>query len=538
MRGRLLTLIVSLLMLVGFGASAQESGLGVIRLGADVDTRDLTTTLIPVEPQTGQIRSDVLGEAALFRAWEATDDGQVIFTLDDSHTWPDGTPFSITDAQAAVDNALPSLRQGGATFRAAPLSTTELLVASSYPTCDLLERFVGVFVLPASIVAPGAADNVVPFLGRIFETDNERLTAWAALQQQYSDEALRELDRLPVTTRYIAQPTFDREATRITRAASTQAIELIPTQTRAAGVLAGDRTIMADVSALLVSDFDRGGAQVRHFPEGKAFLLALAVRNPAQLADRIPLDETAAHYAFGDERVRQAIQLAVDTAVMVDGPYQGYASPLNSLAAPNLWFEPASRSSVAFDPVQAIQLLEDAGWSDADGDGVRECYGCAFAPRGTQLRLGMGVSDFALGELVVSQLRRIGVSVTVTGGEITPGLDMALVSHTPSYPFGAASAERYFARFTADASTSLARVTGYVNADAVAAVDAAGSLACDAYDERAGHYTDATNALLADTVYIPLVAPHTVYAAVPGLVGFDPLPHRPLWNVEDWTVLR
>lgn len=86
------------------------------------------------------------------------------------------------------------------------------------------------------------------------------------------------------------------------------------------------------------------------------------------------------HPVLGDVRVRQAIRAAVDVDTIINSVFLGYPKPVWTE-----FFRPPYACDIpgpAFDPDAAKALLEDAGWSDTDGDGVRECHGCPNAEEG------------------------------------------------------------------------------------------------------------------------------------------------------------
>jgi len=84
------------------------------------------------------------------------------------------------------------------------------------------------------------------------------------------------------------------------------------------------------------------------------------------------------HWAFRDPRVRRAMTLLYPRQVVVDKFYRGYAALTSgpwAVAAPEY-----DRSVVPepFDPARAAALLKEAGFADADGDGLLERGGRRF----------------------------------------------------------------------------------------------------------------------------------------------------------------
>ena len=75
-----------------------------------------------------------------------------------------------------------------------------------------------------------------------------------------------------------------------------------------------------------------------------------------------------------DPAIREAITYAIDKAEINERILGGNAQVANGSITPSAWFYSEQPASV-FDPEKAKQILEDAGWTDADGDGVREKEG-------------------------------------------------------------------------------------------------------------------------------------------------------------------
>src|SRR5690606_10820915 len=75
---------------------------------------------------------------------------------------------------------------------------------------------------------------------------------------------------------------------------------------------------------------------------------------------------------LGDLAVRQAIAAAVDYPSLLETVYSNHAYRLGSYVPPSVGWVATDVPLPAYDPEQARQLLESAGWVDANGDGVRE----------------------------------------------------------------------------------------------------------------------------------------------------------------------
>jgi peptide/nickel transport system substrate-binding protein len=91
------------------------------------------------------------------------------------------------------------------------------------------------------------------------------------------------------------------------------------------------------------------------------------------------------HWALGDPRVSEAIELGIDKHVITDKLLYGLA-PIGTSELNNGWAQCDIPES-PYDPERAKALLEEAGWTDEDGDGIRECHGCPNAEEGRVLKL-------------------------------------------------------------------------------------------------------------------------------------------------------
>jgi len=79
------------------------------------------------------------------------------------------------------------------------------------------------------------------------------------------------------------------------------------------------------------------------------------------------------HPVLGDKAVRQAMMHAIDRQKVIDDIFRGTAVIATANLSPALeaWYEPNVKQ-YPYDPELAKQILEQAGWVDSDGDGIRE----------------------------------------------------------------------------------------------------------------------------------------------------------------------
>ena len=117
-------------------------------------------------------------------------------------------------------------------------------------------------------------------------------------------------------------------------------------------------------------------------------------------SDRPPLD---------DVRVRQALLYGTDREAIVSTVFRG-TSPVayGPLAAVTLGYEPAVQATYEYDPARAKSLLDDAGWLDSDGDGVRDAGG---EPLVLDLYLMGWGSMPEVGQLLAAQWAELGIGV-------------------------------------------------------------------------------------------------------------------------------
>jgi peptide/nickel transport system substrate-binding protein len=87
---------------------------------------------------------------------------------------------------------------------------------------------------------------------------------------------------------------------------------------------------------------------------------------------------------FLDVRTRQALLYGLDRQAMVDSIAFGLADVANSTIPPISWaHNPDNEPRYGYEVDKAKQLLEEAGWKDEDGNGIREAHGVQGVEDGT-----------------------------------------------------------------------------------------------------------------------------------------------------------
>jgi peptide/nickel transport system substrate-binding protein len=79
------------------------------------------------------------------------------------------------------------------------------------------------------------------------------------------------------------------------------------------------------------------------------------------------------HPFLADIAVREALSLALDRQTLVEVGYGEAGRPTcNLVPAPEMFASDDTECASTYDPERAMQILEEAGYTDSDGDGVRE----------------------------------------------------------------------------------------------------------------------------------------------------------------------
>ncbi len=121
------------------------------------------------------------------------------------------------------------------------------------------------------------------------------------------------------------------------------------------------------------------------------------------------------HPWLSDVNVRRAIRMAIDVDTIINDIFLGHGQPIWTE-----FFRPPYICDIPrpeYNPQAAADMLAAAGWTDEDGDGIRECHGCSTADEGTVMQGEFTIYSEYGPELELAQqfiaenLKDIGISL-------------------------------------------------------------------------------------------------------------------------------
>lgn len=252
---------------------------------------------------------------------------------------------------------------------------------------------------------------------------------------------------------------------------------------------------------------------------------------------------------LADPALRRAVALAIDRDAVVGRVLGGVVPAAGSNVDPAAWFH-SDQPAPAFDPAAAGRLLEEAGWTDPDGDGLRARDGLAARIEICTIARQARRDTVAL---VVGWLKDVGIQAIPTEADPddmfatleradrrtpcalrTGNFDMALQSLAASIDPADYYYRYHSSQFEPDGQND-ARVDD-VGIDV--ALDTVRSSVQPAVIRDA--MAEFQQIYVEQAVEIPLYVQQTVALRAPttgNIVGSSPV-GGPTWNVADWYVRR
>lgn len=253
------------------------------------------------------------------------------------------------------------------------------------------------------------------------------------------------------------------------------------------------------------------------------------------------------HPLFSDKRVRQALAHAIDREKIAE-LYGPFAFPTtNNLVAPAIYNSPNTDNLYPFDLDKAAALLDEANWTDTDGDGIRD-------KEGTKLHITYQTTVNPLRQktqdIVKQDLETIGIDVTLKIVDVSLSF-----GNDPFHP-------DYFTRFNADIQeyfdgngiTDPSNYMGFWTCDEIPTKDNAWSgnnverWCSPDYDslyqqstteldpeKRRLLFIQMNDMLIEDVVLIPLFQRVNVSGINTNITGIDMTPwDADVWNIHEW----
>ncbi len=111
-----------------------------------------------------------------------------------------------------------------------------------------------------------------------------------------------------------------------------------------------------------------------------------------------------------DLRVRRAIAHALDRDALIRYVMQGQARKANSVFPPEHWAHAPGAMSYDYDPARAMVLLDEAGYTDPDGDGPLKRFSLSY-------KTSTDKTANEAARIIADQLGKVGIGVEVMSFE-------------------------------------------------------------------------------------------------------------------------
>ena len=261
------------------------------------------------------------------------------------------------------------------------------------------------------------------------------------------------------------------------------------------------------------------------------------------------LDGNNPHPFLSDISVRQALSMAIDRQVLVDIGYGAAGQPsCNVLVEPIAYRSTANDGCLVADVEGANNLLDEAGWIDSNGNGVRDKDGVElsilYQTSTNSVRQGTQAIVKQMWEAigVEVELRNLSASVFFGGDPASPDTYGKFFADIEMYTngFSGTDPETYMGGWVCDEISDKSNnwqgnnIPRWCNPDYDALVaEMSGTAGIEA---RAALAKEMNDMLVNDLVMIPLIHRGSVSAhsnTVGGVImnAWD----SELWNIADWT---
>jgi ABC-type dipeptide transport system, periplasmic component len=321
----------------------------------------------------------------LAESWKISADGLIItFHLRKGVKWHDGRPFTAADVlytyQVTIDPKTPTAYSGDflKVKKAEILDDYTFRVTYDKPFAPALISW-GSSILPRHLLA-GKDITKSPLKRQPIGTGPYMFKEWIAGQK---------IVLISNPDYFEGRPYIDGYITRIIPDTATMFLEL-----RAQGISYMDLTPLQYTRQTENNLFQKNFNKYSYLGF-KYTYLGYNLKNPL----------------FTDKRVRQAISYAINKEEIISGVLLGLGKPATGPYKPGTWAYNGNVKTYQYNPQRARELLHEAGWIDANSDGILEKGGQPFVfeiitNQGNETRQKCA-------EIIQRQLKEVGINVKI-----------------------------------------------------------------------------------------------------------------------------
>lgn len=321
----------------------------------------------------------------------------------------------------------------------------------------------------------------------------------------------------------------------------------------------GEPNFVREPDANLIPTLEESDAQTFSSPGRLWHYVSLNLADPENPENGFdeegnPIDQ-GQHPLFGDVRVRQALQHAINIDEIINGPLNGNASAMTAGTIPTAYTVNPDITPRAYDLDEARRLLDEAGWEATGeplvdgGDGLRTCTSCETAEAGTEFRMElMNVGDVRndVSVILQDQFADIGVAVEVQvldfntmydenmGAQI---YDAAVAGWRGALPFDPDLRSFFGAQNDVFGEGYGFNFPSYYNEEfeELGAQIVEGDCSQETILDAAYRMQEI---LYEEQPYLWLYAFNSAYSAAPQIANFDGRPNFGSWNIDQWAFIE
>ena len=384
------------------GASAEGELTFAVGVTQDIDSLNVTVGFLVIDYEIWNLTLPMLTSKAasdfsilpnMAESWTSSEDGLTwTYKLRSDMKWSDGVPMTAEDVAYTITRSVQdgwwnhTTVTGNLTATATDAQT--LVVTSSVPDPKL--PILDVYIVPKHIYEKISAEDLPNYLaddnvsGGPFQIVERKEGEFIRLVQNPNWFGKKPaMDQLIFRTFETAEAQYNA-----LKAGDLDAVDDVPGKIFAT-IMAGDEPNITGIAG----------------NQGSFSELAMNSGCPTGIGD--------GHVALQDPNVRRAINWSLDRQLMVDKILNGFGKPavgISASANPAFDYQVEADQTYSYDPAKANALLDEAGWIDTNGDGVRDKDGVELKLRYFDRSVG-GASDTT--PFITGFLKDVGIATDV-----------------------------------------------------------------------------------------------------------------------------